>query len=79
MERPGRAEPMFWKAWLVGAKTVTSGVVLTVSTRLAETRAPRTEVRPAAVAVSETELGMVRTVSIMWITPPVKLTFWASC
>jgi hypothetical protein len=70
------AEPMASKASLEGAKMVTSERELTVGTRLAAVKAPVREVRLAAAAVEESEVGMVRTVSIIWITPPVKLIFW---
>lgn len=50
----GRAEPMAWKAELLGAKMVTSLSESTASTRLARVRAPATPLKPAATAVLET-------------------------
>ena len=70
------AEPIAWNAAFEGANIVTSVRESTVSTSLAEVNAPAREVRFAATAVLESEAGMVSTVSMMWITPPVKLTFW---
>jgi hypothetical protein len=72
--RFGRAEPIAWKASLLGAKMVTSERPLTASTRSAAVRAPASEVRFAAMAVVETFGGRVRTVSMTWTTPPVMLT-----
>jgi hypothetical protein len=69
------AEPIAWKAAFEGAKIVTSRRESTVETREACVRAPTREVRFAAEAVAASEAGMVRTVSIMWRTPPVKLRF----
>lgn len=71
-----RAEPIAWKAELDGAKIVTSGRESTALTRLADVRAPAREVRFAATAVEETDWGIVRTRSMMWITPPVKFRFY---
>jgi hypothetical protein len=62
-------------AALDGAKMVTSFSPSTVATRLAIPKAPARDVRPAATVVAESDNGKVRTVSMMWITPPVKLTF----
>jgi hypothetical protein len=71
--RLATAEPMAPKAALEGAKMVTSDNPLTVETKLAVVRAEARDVRPAAIAVAESEAGMVRTVSMMWITPSVNL------
>ena len=71
--RLATAEPMAPKAALEGAKMVTSDNPLTVETKLAVVRAEARDVRPAAIAVTESEAGMVRTVSMMWITPSVNL------
>lgn len=60
-------------AALEGAKIVTSFSPLTVEIRLVALRAVANVVNPAATAVVESEVGTVRTVSIMWITPPVNL------
>lgn len=49
---------------------------LPVETRFAVVRAPASAVRLAATAVAESDSGIVRTVSMMWRTPPVKLRFW---
>jgi hypothetical protein len=68
-------EPMAPKAALEGAKMVTSDNPLTVETKLAVVRAEARDVRPAATAVAESEAGMVRTVSMTWITPPVNMMF----
>lgn len=62
------------KASSLGANTVRSGVVSTVSTRPAVVRAPTSWVRPAAVAVSDVFAGMVKTSLTMWATPPSNLT-----
>lgn len=62
--RVPRADPMFWKASFVGAKMVRLGVLLTVSTREALTRAPRSEVSSAARRVSAALTGRVRRRSI---------------
>jgi hypothetical protein len=67
------AEPMAWKALFEGAKIVTSCNESRAFTSLACVRAPVRAVRFAAAAVAESDSGIVRTVSIMWITPPVKL------
>jgi len=69
-----RAEPMFWKASLLGAKMVMFGVLLTVSNKSVALMAPRRATRSAAERVSAVFSGRVRTLSMMWITPPVKLT-----
>lgn len=53
------------KASLVGMKTVISGVESMVSTKPALVRAPTMPVSPAAVAVVEALVGMVRTESIL--------------
>lgn len=60
--RLATAEPMAPKAALEGAKMVTSDNPLTVETKLAVVRAEARDVRPAAIAVAESEAGMVRTV-----------------
>jgi len=70
-----RAEPIAWNAAFDGANMVTSERVSTVSTRLTADNAPAREVKFAASAVAESDAGRVRTVSMMWMTPPVKLTF----
>lgn len=64
------------KAALVGAKMVRSGVVSTAATRSAVVRAPASAVRLAARAVVEALAGTVRTVSMMWTTPPENWTSW---
>jgi hypothetical protein len=69
------AEPIAWNAEFEGAKIVTSRSESTALTRLADVRAPAREVRFAATAVEETGSGIVRTRSIMWMTPPVKFRF----
>lgn len=71
--RPGSADPMAPNAALEGAKIVTSFSPLTVVIKLLALRAEASDVNPAATAVAESEAGMVRTVSMMWITPPVNL------
>jgi hypothetical protein len=58
------ADPMLWKASLIGAKMVRSGVESTASMRLVALRAPRRAVRFAADAVAETFSGSVRTRSM---------------
>jgi hypothetical protein len=74
VERFPSAEPIALNAALEGAKIVTSLRSSTVVTRLALVRAPAREVRFAATAVAESDSGIVRTRSMIWITPPVKLT-----
>lgn len=63
------------KAALLGANMVAFPSWLTVLTRLAWPRAPARAVRPAAAAVSAGFSGMVRTLSTIWTTPPVKMLF----
>ncbi len=75
MVRSPSAEPMAWNAALEGAKIVISRRLSTVETRLASVSAPAREVRFNDVAVSAGDGGMVRTVLMMWIVPPVKLIF----
>jgi hypothetical protein len=70
------AEPMAWNAAVEGAKMVTSWRASTVETRFACVSAPVSAVRLAAAAVAVSDSGMVRAVSIMWRTPPVKLRSW---
>jgi len=69
---PPSAEPMAEKASLEGAKIVTSIKESSVETRFAAVSAPAMDVRFAARAVPEGDWGTVRTVSIMWMTPPLK-------
>ena len=69
------ADPIASNAALLGAKTVKSLAPSMVSTRLAVVRAPATALRPAATAVVEIFWGIVSTLSMTWITPPVKLIF----
>jgi hypothetical protein len=73
MLRPGSADPTAPNAALEGAEIVTSFSPLTVEIRLVALRAEANNVNPVATAVVESEVGMVRTVSMMWITPPVNL------
>ena len=49
---------------------------LPVETRFAVVRAPASAVRFAATAVAESDSGIVRTVSMMWRTPPVNIRSW---
>ena len=65
LDRLGRAEPMDWKAELLGAKIVTSRRESTVSMSSVRVRAPAIPLRPAAMAVFETGSGMVKTVSMI--------------
>ncbi len=60
---------MAWKAMLLGAKMVTSGVVSTVFASLAAVRAPVIEVKFAATAVVEILAGGVKKRSITWTMP----------
>ena len=69
------AEPIAWKAALLGANTVTSMAESRASTRLAWVKAPATALKPACSAVKEMFCGRVKTWLMMWTTPPVKLTF----
>lgn len=69
------AEPIAWNAALEGAKMVISLRESTVSTSPAFAKAPASEVRFRDVAVLAGEVGMVRTLEMMWIVPPVKLMF----
>lgn len=73
VEAFARTEPMFWKAALLGAKIVTSLRPLTAPRSLVALRAPYAELSFALTRVSETLVGMVRTLLMMWIVPPVKL------
>ena len=75
MVRLPTAEPMAWKAALLGTKAVISMAESTASTSLVPIRAPAAALRPAASAVAEMLRGTVRTVSMTWRTPPVKLMF----
>ncbi len=68
-----KTEPMAWKASLEGAKMVTSVSASTVSVKFVAVRAPAREVTFNEPAVSETDWGIVRTLSMIWMTPPVKL------
>lgn len=72
VERLLVAEPIAWKAALEGAKIVRSLRSSMAATRFAAVRAPTREVRPALIAVTLSDSGTVRTVSMMWTTPPVK-------
>lgn len=72
------ADPMDWKAALLGAKMVTSRVESTASTRLVRLRAPCTAVRFAALVVLRIEVGSVRKRSTTWRTPPVKFRSWGA-
>jgi hypothetical protein len=65
---------IFSNAELRGAKMVRSGVSFTRERVLVVVSASARVVRLAAVAVSATEAGIVRTRSTTWMTPPVKLT-----
>lgn len=58
MLRFASAEPMDWKAALLGAKMVTSRAVSTVLVRLVALSAPAREVKLAAMAVEETFNGI---------------------
>lgn len=58
--------PSAAKASLDGMKTVRSGVVSTVSTRLACVRASTMPVRPASDAWADALTGSVRRESILW-------------
>jgi hypothetical protein len=68
------AEPMAWNAAFEGAKIVTSFRELTAETRDVCVRAPVRAVSCESRAELEGERGIVRTESIMWITPPVNMT-----
>lgn len=70
------AEAMLANAALDGAKMVTSLSSSTVEVRLVAFNAPTIAVRPAANAVSDGDSGMVKSLSMMWMTPPVKLRSW---
>lgn len=72
------AEPMAWKAAFEGAKIVTSLRLSTAETRLVVVRAPARAVSSESMAELAGERGMVRTVSMMWITPPVNMTSYSS-
>lgn len=64
------AEPMAWKAALEGAKMVMSLRESTAVRRLVFLRAPAMAVSWESTAEVEGAMGTVRTVSIMWRTPP---------
>lgn len=68
------AEPMAWKAALEGAKMVTSLRESTAETRFVCVKAPAKAVSWESIAEPEAERGIVKTVSMMWITPPVNMT-----
>lgn len=67
------AEPIAWNAAFEGAKMVTSLRESTAVTRLAFVKAPARAVSWESMADIAGDRGMVRTVSIMWITPPVNI------
>jgi hypothetical protein len=75
MLKLGTTLPISWKALLDGAKIVTSLRLSTVETRFVEVRPPARAVSWLSIAESEGERGMVRTVSRMWITPPLNIIF----
>lgn len=64
-----RVEPMFWKASLLGAKIVRSGVVLTYSSREALTTAPPMAVRLNVGQVEMKFVGGIRKESREWTMP----------
>jgi hypothetical protein len=68
------AEPIRWKAAFEGAKIVTSLRESTAETRFAFVRAPAREVNWESIADIAGLRGRVRTVSRIWITPPVNIT-----
>jgi hypothetical protein len=63
--KPPIAEPIAWNAALSGAKIVTSRRPSTVFTEPDWVRAPAREVRLVAEAVAKSEVGIVRTESII--------------
>lgn len=77
-DRVVTTEPMALKASLLGAKMVRSERPLRVSASWAAVAAPAREVRPVLTAVWATLGGTVRTVSMMWMRPPLKPTSWGS-
>lgn len=64
------AVPIAWKAALDGAKIVTSLRLSTAEMRLVWVRAPASAVRLLSTAEKERDMGTVRTVSIICMTPP---------
>ena len=78
MLRVPTAEPMAWKAALLGTNTVTSFKPSSVVASMVSVNAPTMDVMLVARAVSEMFIGGMRTVSISWTTPPVKLMFCSS-
>ncbi len=72
------AEPIAWKAAFEGAKMVTSLRLSTAGTRFTWVRAPARAVRELSTADMAGERGIVRTVSMMWITPPENMISWTT-
>jgi len=70
------AEPIAWKAALEGAKMVISLRLSTAETRFTWVRAPARAVRELSTADIAGERGIVRTVSMMWITPLENMISW---
>lgn len=68
-----RTEAMFAKAALAGAKMVTSLRPLTAPSRPVAFKAPYAAVSLASTRVSETFVGMVRSLLMTWMVPPEKL------
>jgi hypothetical protein len=71
MGRVASVPAIAWKAALLGTKTVMSERESTAETRFAASRAPTREEVPSSMAVWEQFSGIVRTLSIMWMYPPV--------
>lgn len=65
--------PILSKASLEGAKIVTSLRESTGATREVVVRAPARDNRFESIADMDGEMGMVRTVSTMCITPPLNI------
>jgi hypothetical protein len=65
-----------WKASLLGQKIVRSEAASRGATREAWVAAPARAVKLPVMRVSETERGMRRSLSMMWITPLSKARSW---
>jgi hypothetical protein len=67
---------MFSKAELLGAKMVTFFSASTALRRLVAFNAPQASVNLASIKAAETFVGIVRTLFMTCIVPPVKFRFW---
>jgi hypothetical protein len=70
--------PIFSNASLDGAKMVASFSPSTAVTRLVFVRPPASDVSLESMAVMDGEIGIVRTVSMMCMTPPLNIISFLS-